>query len=102
MSKEYLNPKELPTWSDTFSQVVVVRTGSTTTLYVSGQVSVDKENKVVGHGDLGRQAEAAVGNLAKALAAGGAGPDDVVRLRIFVKDYQREQAGLISAALRRY
>lgn len=79
MIKEHLNPTDLPNWSESFSQVVVVRTGTTRTIYVSGQVSVDAGNNVVGHGDLGRQAQVALENLSKALAAAGATPADVVR-----------------------
>ena len=101
MMKEHLNPSELPNWSESFSQVVVVRAGSTQTIYVSGQVSVDADNNVVGHGDLGRQAEVAFENLSKALAAAGATPADVVRLGIYIKDYRRDQADIISAVLRK-
>lgn len=101
MIKEHLNPAGLPNWSESFSQVVVVRTGATRTIYVSGQVSIDADNHVVGAGDLARQARVALENLAKALAAAGAKPADVVRLGIYVKDYQRDQAAVISAALRR-
>jgi 2-iminobutanoate/2-iminopropanoate deaminase len=100
MIKEYLNPTDLPNWSESFSQVVVVRTGTTRTIYVSGQVSVDAENNVVGHGDLARQTEVTLQNLAKALVAAGATPADVVRLGIYVKDYQRDQAEVIGTALR--
>ena len=100
MIKEHLNPPDLPNWSESFSQVVVVRTGGTRTIYVSGQVSVDADNNVVGHGDLGRQAQVALENLSKALAAAGATPADVVRLGIYVKDYKRDHAAAISTALR--
>jgi enamine deaminase RidA (YjgF/YER057c/UK114 family) len=100
MVKEHLNPPDLPNWSDSFSQVVVVRTGTTRTIYVSGQVSVDAGNNVIGHRDLGRQARVALENLSKALAAAGATPADVVRLGIYVKDYKRDQAAIISTALR--
>ena len=100
MIKEHLNPTDLPNWSKSFSQVVVVRSGTTRTIYVSGQVSVDADNNVVGHGDLGRQTQVALENLSKALAAAGATPADVVRLGIFVKDYRRDQAAIISTALR--
>ena len=100
MTKEYLNPSDLPNWSDSFSQVVVVRTGSTRTIYISGQVAVDADNVVVGKGDLGRQVEMALGNLAAALLAAEATPADVVRLGIYVKEYRREHAAVISAALR--
>jgi 2-iminobutanoate/2-iminopropanoate deaminase len=101
MTKEYLNPSDLPNWSESFSQIVIVRAGSTRTIYVSGQVSVDADNNVVGHGDLGRQAEVALENLSKALAAAGATTADVVRLGIYIKDYRRDQAEIISAALRK-
>jgi enamine deaminase RidA (YjgF/YER057c/UK114 family) len=82
-------------------KVLAVRAGSTRTIYVSGQVSVDADNNVVGHGDLAQQAEVALENLSKALAAAGATPADVVRLGIYIKDYQRDQADIISAALRK-
>lgn len=99
--KEYLNPIGLPNWSESFSQVVVVRAGSTQTIYVSGQVSVDADNNIVAGGDLGRQVEVALENLSKALAAAGATLSDVVRLGIYIKDYRRDQADIISAALRK-
>ena len=35
MTREHLNPSELPNWSETFSQVVVMRTAATRTIYVS-------------------------------------------------------------------
>jgi enamine deaminase RidA (YjgF/YER057c/UK114 family) len=100
MTKEHLNPPDLPNWSESFSQVVVVRTGTTRTIYVSGQVSVDESNKVVAPGDLGRQAQVALEDLSKALASAGATPADVVRLGIYVKDYKQDQAAVISSALR--
>ena len=101
MIKEHLNPADLPKWSESFSQVIVVQAGATRTIYVSGQVSVDPHNNIVGVGDLSRQAEVALQNLSKALAAGGATPADVVRLGIYVKNYQRDQAAVISSALRK-
>lgn len=101
MLKEHLNPADLPNWSESFSQVIVVRTGTSQTIYVSGQVSVDSSNNVVGVGDLSRQTEVALQNLSQALAAAGAAATDVVRLGIYVKNYQPEQAAIISAALRR-
>jgi 2-iminobutanoate/2-iminopropanoate deaminase len=100
MIKEHLNPADLPNWSESFSQVIVVRTGEIRTIYVSGQVSVDAGKNVVGPGDLGRQAGVALENLSKALAAAGATPADVVRLGIYVKDYKQDQGAVISTALR--
>jgi enamine deaminase RidA (YjgF/YER057c/UK114 family) len=99
--KEYLNPPDLPDWSESFSQVVVVRAGATRTIYISGQVSVDSDKNVIGSDDLGRQAEVTLENLSKALAFAGATPADVVRLGIYVKDLQPDHAAVISTALRR-
>ena len=101
MDKTYLNPDDLPNWSDSFSQIVVVDAGSMRTIYLSGQVAVDPAHNVVGEGNLERQADAALANLTRALAAAGALPSDVVRLGIFVKDYRREHAATIGDALRR-
>jgi enamine deaminase RidA (YjgF/YER057c/UK114 family) len=101
MKKEFLNPPELPNWSDTFSQVVVVDGAPGRTIYVSGQVSVDANHNVVGRGDLATQAEWAFQNLAKALAQARATPEDVVRLGIYVKDYRSDQVETIRAAMRK-
>ena len=100
MIKEHLNPAELPNWSESFSQIVAVRSGAAQTIYLSGQVSVDAANNVIGHGDLRLQTQVVLQNLSKALAAAGATPSDVVRLGIYVKDYKADQAAIISSALR--
>ena len=97
----HLNPPELADWSDTFSQVVVVQTGETKTIYVSGQVSVDANKNIIGSGDLGRQAEVALQNLSQALGSAAATPADIVRLGIYIKDYKPEQAAVISLALQK-
>lgn len=101
MTKEHLNPPDLPNWSESFSQLVLSRTGTTQTIYVSGQVSVDADKNIVAQGDLERQTEVALENLTKALAAATATPADVVRLGIYVKDYTPDHSAVISAALRR-
>jgi len=100
MAKEFLNPPGLPNWSQSFSQVVVVHTGSTRTVYVSGQVSVDADNQVVGPGDLATQAARTFRNLATALASAGATPADVVRLGISIVGYKGEHAPVIRDAMR--
>jgi enamine deaminase RidA (YjgF/YER057c/UK114 family) len=102
MEKEFLNPPTLPNWSESFSQVVVVKDAATRTVYVSGQVSVDGQNNLIGAGDLEVQAEQAFRNLATALAAGAVRTSDVVKLGIYVKGYQPEQAPIIRTAMRKY
>ena len=101
MIKEHLNPPGLPDWGESFSQVVVIQTGTTRTIYVSGQVSVDRDKNVIGHGDLGQQAEVSLQNLSKALAFAGATPADVVRLGIYVKNLRPDHAAAIGPVLRK-
>ncbi|GAB3341444.1 RidA family protein [Larkinella ripae] len=100
MEKRFFNPPELPNWEQSFSQIVTVSSGSTRTIYLSGQVAMDQENRLIGEGDLSRQATQACQNLEKALTSVGATTRDVVKLTIYVKDYQSADAGCISEALR--
>jgi enamine deaminase RidA (YjgF/YER057c/UK114 family) len=101
MPKEHLNPRELPNWAETFSQIIVARTTAARLIWVSGQVAVDADNRVVGPGDLAQQAEYAFRNLSMALEAAGASLDDVVRLGIYVKNLRHEDGAVIRKALRR-
>jgi enamine deaminase RidA (YjgF/YER057c/UK114 family) len=79
----------------------MVRTTAVRLIWVSGQVAVDADNRVVGPGDLAQQAEYAFGNLSRALEAAGASLDDVVRLGIYVKNLRPEDGAVIRKALRR-
>ncbi|RYH19960.1 MAG: RidA family protein [Alcaligenaceae bacterium] len=101
MKKEHLNPPDLPNWSSSFSQVVTVTAGAVRTIYLSGQVSVDSKNRVVGEGDLSVQTGFALANLERALASVGAKAADVVRLGIYIKNYRREQSTVVTEALQR-
>jgi len=103
MTKEFINPQALPNWEQSFTQVITVSPVATAkTVYISGQVAVDKDQNLIGDGDLAAQAMQAFRNLETALAAGGATTADVVRMNIYVKDYKPENAAPISEALRRY
>jgi enamine deaminase RidA (YjgF/YER057c/UK114 family) len=102
MRKEFMNPPDLPNWEQAFSQIVVVSNGASKTVYISGQVSVDKDRKLVGAGDLRAQANQAFKNLQSALQFAGATASDVVKLNIYMKDYKPADAPSISEALRKY
>ena len=95
MEKTFLNPEELPDWSDIFSQVVVVEVNGVKTIYVAGQVAVDRDKNIVGQGDLEQQTIQTLRNLQTALAAAGATLADTIKVDIYVKDYQPENAGVI-------
>ena len=100
MRRQFLNPADLPDWKDTFSQIVTIDAGGVRTIYVSGQVSVDEKNSVVGAGDLATQARQAFSNLHSALKAAEATTSDVVKMNIYIVDYKPSDAPIISDALR--
>lgn len=79
-----------------FSQVVVA--SGARTIYISGQVAMDAEGKLVGEGDLGAQTEQVMRNLGKALAAGGASFADVVKITTYVVDYKPEMRAVVGKA----
>ncbi|MBD0369912.1 MAG: RidA family protein [Pyrinomonadaceae bacterium] len=102
MNKEFINPVTLPNWEQSFSQVVIVSHDKSKTIYISGQVSVDEKQNLIGEGDLKTQALRAFQNLEVALVTAGATTADVVKLNIYVKDYKPEDALPVGEALRQY
>jgi reactive intermediate/imine deaminase len=67
-----------------YSHVVEVRAGRV--IYVSGQVPLDRDGKLVGEGDLELQARQVFENLQAALDAAGATWADVVKLNYYLVD----------------
>lgn len=100
MKREYSNPKALPDWSGMFSQVVITEKNGLKLVHISGQVGVDKAKKLAGDGSLKAQTQQALTNLKIALESVGVGVSDVVKLIIYVVDYQYEQAAIIREELR--
>lgn len=80
---QYLDPDTLPA-PNGYSHVAVVRGGRT--LYVSGQIAMDRAGQIVGKDDLRAQTRQVFENLKAALAAGGATLDDVVKITTFLRD----------------
>lgn len=69
------------------------------TLHLAGQVAWDAECNVVGDGDLALQTRQALANLKAVLAAAGASPADVVRLRTYVVDHSPDKLGPVLAEI---
>ena len=67
-----------------YTHVVEVRGGRT--LYVSGQIALDQDGRLVGAGDLSAQTQQVLDNLKAALAASQATLENVVKLTIFMTD----------------
>jgi enamine deaminase RidA (YjgF/YER057c/UK114 family) len=92
-----LNPPGLPDAGPLgYSQLVTTPPGRM--VFVSGQVAVPDDGSAI-PADLAGQVPIVLRNLARALAAGGATPDDVVSLRIYVVDLDPAQIGPMMAPI---
>ncbi len=69
----------------------VVETSGNRTVYISGQVALDRQGNLVGADDMRAQAEQVFQNLQAALAAVGASFGDVVKLTYFIVDISQIQ-----------
>lgn len=78
MRKQYLNPKEI-FHSPFFTHTITV-SGPARMVYVSGQVSYDRDGRVIGKDDMRAQAEQVFKCLTQNLKAAGATWSDVVKL----------------------
>ena len=75
-----LNPPGLPAPISHYANGVKVGD----TIYVSGQVALDGEGRLVGPGDVVAQTRQVLDNIRRVLAAGGATLDDVVKVTVFL------------------
>jgi 2-iminobutanoate/2-iminopropanoate deaminase len=99
MAKEPLNPASVFRSVDFGFPQAVIASGRRT-LYVSGQTAWDANRELVGGSDLGAQARQAFENLRLVLEAGGAALSDVVSLRMYVVDYEPDDAEPVAQAFR--
>ena len=101
MANQHIQPDDLwPSAQYGFSQVVV-STG-TKMIHCAGQTAWDKDMNLVGGDDLEQQTAQALENIKSALAAAGATMKDVVRLDVYVVDYDSGKIPAIGAAMSRY
>jgi enamine deaminase RidA (YjgF/YER057c/UK114 family) len=77
---------------DAMAHVVIVE-GPVRTVHVGGQNAVDGSGNIVGKGDIAAQTEQVLANLRAALAAGGAGPEHVIRWNLLVVEGESLEAG---------
>ena len=90
-SVRYVDPEGLNK-NPAFTNVVVVE-GPVRTVYVGGQDSVDASGNIVGKGDLAAQTEQVLANVRAAHAAGGAGPEHVIKWNLLVVEGLSLQEG---------
>ena len=81
MSKQFVNPPGMKPLG-MYSQVAVASGGAIA--FISGQVAVDAQGRVVGAGNIEAQAVQVFENLKLALAGIGATFEDVVKFTIFI------------------
>ena len=79
---------------------VVEVIGPGKTIYLSGQVALDRQGTVVGPGDMKAQTEQVFRNLEAALTAAGASFKDVVKTNTYVTDISQLQ--VLRDARRKY
>ena len=86
---QHINPDGLVK-NQAFTNVIIV-TGPVKTVYVGGQDAVDASGAIIGQGDIQAQAEQVLQNLQRALEAGGAGLEHVIRWNVYVVQGQSPQ-----------
>lgn len=100
MKKQYLNPKELST--PRFYTHAVSVAGRGKIVYLSGQVSYDRDGVVFGKGDMKAQSEQVFKNVTHALRAAGAGWDDVVKMNAYMVNLNPEAVNEYRGVRARY
>jgi len=101
MPKEYVNPNSLfPSVQHGFSQVVVA--SGRKMVFISGQTAWDIKKKIVGGDSLLEQARQALRNVQAAIEATGGTLKDIVSLRIYIVNYEPENAEAVGIALQEF
>lgn len=99
MPKQFLNP-EYVFDSKTFTHTVAVTGGKL--VFISGQVSYDREGKVIGKGDIRAQCERIFESLGHCLAVAGATFYDVIKLNGYMVDSNPEAVRVYREVRSRY
>jgi enamine deaminase RidA (YjgF/YER057c/UK114 family) len=100
MRKQYLNPREI--YQSPFFTHTVAVAGSAKMVYVSGQVSYDRDGFVIGKDDMRAQAEQIFKCLTHNLKAAGAGWSDVVKLNGYMVRMNADSVNLYREVRSRY
>ncbi|WIY51708.1 RidA family protein [Devosia sp. YIM 151766] len=83
MAVEHINPAGMYN-SPVFSQGIILPANARI-LLIGGQNGVNEQGEVVGKGDVAKQAEQALANMVKVLAAAGAGVEHLVKTTILLQ-----------------
>ena len=83
MTRTDLQPETLPDPRPRYTQGILA---DGRLLFIAGQVAVDRENRVIGKGDPGRQAEQVFENIHAVLGAAGASFANLVMTTTYLTD----------------
>jgi enamine deaminase RidA (YjgF/YER057c/UK114 family) len=100
MRKQYLNPKEI--FQSPFFTHSIAVSGPARIVYVSGQVSYDRDGFVIGKDDMRAQAEQVFKCLTHNLKAAGAAWSDVVKLNGYMVRMNADAVNLYREVRSRY
>ena len=100
MRKQYLNPRELS--SPRFYTHAIAVSGGGALVFVSGQVSYDRDGIVYGKGDMRAQSEQVFKNLDHALRAAGAAWRDVIKMNGYMVGMNDESVNVYREVRERY
>jgi 2-iminobutanoate/2-iminopropanoate deaminase len=84
MKKTLIHPANHPAPRGAYSPGLLVEHGGESTLYVTGQLAVDPEGRVVAPYDAAAQTEYVFGLIGSILEAAGMGFGDVVKVQTFL------------------
>jgi len=84
MKKTIIHPAGHPAPRGAYSPGLLVEDGGSKTLYVTGQLAIDRDGSVVAPGDAAAQTEFVFGLIGSILSAAGMGFGDVVKVQAFL------------------
>jgi 2-iminobutanoate/2-iminopropanoate deaminase len=84
MKLERINPDTVGQPMSSYSQATRVESGDTAWIYVSGQMALDRDGRLVGPNDMGAQTEQVFENVRAILEANGAEFRHVVKIQTFM------------------
>jgi 2-iminobutanoate/2-iminopropanoate deaminase len=85
MTIERINPTEIYKPNKNIYTQVIKTTGSTQ-IFLAGIVPFDKNQNIIGKGDMRQQVTQVLQNIKLALASAGASPSNVVRINVLTTD----------------
>ena len=80
-----------------FSQITISTPGKI--VFISGQVAWDENLNIIGENNLEKQTRKAIDNLKIAIESVGGTMENIMMLRIYKVDYQKEDGAIITSIL---